>query len=877
MFFMKKFTLMTLLCFLALGIDAQGHGLTVSDAPVNGNWAENTTWYTIQNKKGGYVSTARCNNEGKLLLNNNYAPAYYYEQGALWCIVGNETDGYKFYNKAEGTEKALRTSNYSQEYSDAIAHFSMETFDDEDNSFLFDIATSQQEGYIVIKDHGSNTHYWNNRDKNLAYWNSTGATNDNGSSFSFVEITSIEHPTRIIDVNPYKCYTVTTTTRGGWSVNEAGDRFCSTNDNGWGTTTDASNPRNQFTVLRIHDRYYLYSIYAQKFVNSDCTLTKELGDQIYFTASPDVENRVRVDFRVAYINIGGNNQMTVDNWATMDDGNRVLFTAVDDFDADAAFDAISKLGIYTITYNYYFETELITTIQHTGLYKNEPYPDREYPFPFTFSSYTVEKVTGDDTVDVQCEFARFKYAQSVNEIVQWHAIAMHSDIGNFINATDDNKIEWNDSWLWEYGEPIIPEEKYNKYAWAFIGDPLKGFKLINRDNLKAIGVGSSNTDIILVDADNENAIVWTIAKSEAADNSMNFCLTSNQVDNRFFNGQSTVSTWDKADAGSTMWVSLMFPDGYYRISEYNKKYLQDKSAIVNDKEVLLMGEEAGAESLFYYDRSSLLSYTAGRYVNVDSTYCGLNEIGVKGKAKICNPGYANFFYAYIKSPLHLKIKEQDGVSYITYTTDTENYDYSYFATEYINSLPVTISAAKYASFYAPVAVTIPEGVTAYYIAQDGVDNENSVVVLTEIEGNIIPANTGVILKGAANTYSFTINYETTATIEGNLLAGTVAKANVADDAYILGINNGKIGLYRTGDYESNGYFTNGSHKSYLPSSALGTAALSAGFTFDFEGTTAIEEVVTEANDNIYYDLSGRRVENPTRGIYIVNGHKVMVK
>ena len=53
--------------------------------------------------------------------------------------------------------------------------------------------------------------------------------------------------------------------------------------------------------------------------------------------------------------------------------------------------------------------------------------------------------------------------------------------------------------------------------------------------------------------------------------------------------------------------------------------------------------------------------------------------------------------------------------------------------------------------------------------------------------------------------------------------------------------------------------------------------LSNSYYFDFGGTTAIDPVVTEVNDNIYYDLSGRRVENPVQGIYIVNGKKRLVK
>lgn len=54
--------------------------------------------------------------------------------------------------------------------------------------------------------------------------------------------------------------------------------------------------------------------------------------------------------------------------------------------------------------------------------------------------------------------------------------------------------------------------------------------------------------------------------------------------------------------------------------------------------------------------------------------------------------------------------------------------------------------------------------------------------------------------------------------------------------------------------------------------------LSNGYRFDFSGTTAIEEVVTEEkNATVYYDLSGRRIENPAKGIYILGGKKVYVK
>ena len=54
--------------------------------------------------------------------------------------------------------------------------------------------------------------------------------------------------------------------------------------------------------------------------------------------------------------------------------------------------------------------------------------------------------------------------------------------------------------------------------------------------------------------------------------------------------------------------------------------------------------------------------------------------------------------------------------------------------------------------------------------------------------------------------------------------------------------------------------------------------MSASLRFDFGGTTAIEEVETEAAETVIYDLTGRRVNEITKaGVYVVNGKKILVK
>jgi hypothetical protein len=164
-------------------------------------------------------------------------------------------------------------------------------------------------------------------------------------------------------------------------------------------------------------------------------------------------------------------------------------------------------------------------------------------------------------------------------------------------------------------------------------------------------------------------------------------------------------------------------------------------------------------------------------------------------------------------------------------------------------------------------VTIPENIEAFAVTaiNDGY------VTLTEIE-NTIPANTGVILKATeAGVYNFAIT-EAVDAVE-NLLAGTVIATVVDGPAYVLGNVDG-IGLYNA-KLTDNKFLNNG-YKAYLPKTA-GANLTASFYGFDWNGTTAIENVEAENASNVIYDLAGRKVNAVERGIYIINGKKVLVK
>ena len=186
----------------------------------------------------------------------------------------------------------------------------------------------------------------------------------------------------------------------------------------------------------------------------------------------------------------------------------------------------------------------------------------------------------------------------------------------------------------------------------------------------------------------------------------------------------------------------------------------------------------------------------------------------------------------------------------------------------VTSYGVKVGETTYATFYAPNAVTIPENVEAFAVTaiNDGW------VTLTKIE-NTIPANTGVILKAtAAGVYNFAIA-EAVDEVE-NMLAGTVIATMVDGPAYVLGVVEDNVGLYKAALTEN--MFLNNGYKAYLPASVVPTTA--QALRFNIGGTTAIETVINNNANAPIYDLSGRRVMNAAKGgIYIQNGKKFIVK
>ena len=304
--------------------------------------------------------------------------------------------------------------------------------------------------------------------------------------------------------------------------------------------------------------------------------------------------------------------------------------------------------------------------------------------------------------------------------------------------------------------------------------------------------------------------------------------------------------------------------GFYRISyDYGTagvKYLQGVASTVKG---VAYTADKGAESIFYYADGQLLSYTAGTYLKETGNTRGLQGVGVAGGTVTFDESTRTKGKYTIAVPHYLHANSS-GSNYFSDHCSSNSCAAHDHSIEEVTSLPVTIGSVGYSTFYAPVAVAIPDGVAAYRAVING-----EYIELYAFEGTI-PAGQAVILQGAANTYNFTITEDVEFTGENHLL-GTIKKiaTSTVTNPYTLQSDaeaaTGVVMRKYTGE-NINGF------KMYMEISDADAAA----FSFRFPGTTAIESVEAEsAGKGRVYDLFGRPVENPAKGVYIVDDKKVV--
>ena len=187
----------------------------------------------------------------------------------------------------------------------------------------------------------------------------------------------------------------------------------------------------------------------------------------------------------------------------------------------------------------------------------------------------------------------------------------------------------------------------------------------------------------------------------------------------------------------------------------------------------------------------------------------------------------------------------------------------------MDSYKLTVNAYKAATLVLPFNAIIPSGVTAYTL---NYTEGNNAVNATEVTGGTLEANTPVLVNAEAGDYTFTRtgNIISASAVSG-ALTGVYTTTNVPSGSYILWANaTNPIGFYQSNSS------TVAPYRAYLTADGAGASMLTIDFDNENTGISEMEST-KKAENGVFYNLSGQRVQNVTKGLYIVNGKKYVIK
>ena len=216
-----------------------------------------------------------------------------------------------------------------------------------------------------------------------------------------------------------------------------------------------------------------------------------------------------------------------------------------------------------------------------------------------------------------------------------------------------------------------------------------------------------------------------------------------------------------------------------------------------------------------------------------------------------------------------------------YADGTATADFTIAAPEAPASTDIVVTAhqaitngAYWATFYTTEGnYQVPTGTEVYAITLS-----NGKLTMTQIADGIVKSGLAVVLKAKTGSLTMTKtentgSFQGTSSLNGNGTTEPKSKADLgAGNIYVLNTGTKGAGFYKLAE---NG--TVPANKAYL----VYDGAAGARDYFLFDETTAISALLVNSEERIVnsevYDLQGRRVNTPTKDVYIVNGRKVVVK
>lgn len=917
-------------------VKGANYDYTPIDALENGQFPVNTTWYRmrLQDGLGKYISAHPdyMDEDNYLKLSNNTPPSDY---AGLWAIVGNETDGYKFYNRAWGPEYAMKTTGenggartFMAPANEATSYDIVRDLDAEDISTRYK---------YYVKVHGTDHNYLNDHANNgyLRTWNTAEAgTNADGSGSvmtfetlymevfeantvalknklianwnpwvgnsevrefvasipdDFAQLMLKRNDFSILDGKVFKFVNKGETEKdarrgcvlrvdadnnmaGVVSQGETIDDFLQIVDNGNGT----------FKLLHLATNKYFQSPSAH-------TITENAADAAAYSY------KVYGDEKQALCFVSGNEMMHLSNWdyTTMhyDDINN----GASRWDVICDVDAQELSGLITQAKALYAATQATAYQENVGV---PGYADAGSTGELNDA---LSGLAGKTFDDAETALTNAMTAVTAAEKKVFFPTDCYFTITNRNQSVifDENytSANCNDDYLWC---TTSVDATNPNHLWGFYKDEVTGeYYLYNVG--KALFANSKGKG--------GYGDTWIFSSAPVA-------ITMEAMDTPYFHikgdGKTMsvseghvgpVITYDAAgDKGIPMQFkkgavkfdaellkqleglnAMQLKPGFYTLNCGENYYLNDDVVVGDNMRSLTALTSDKIKNIFYLtEDQELVGYASG----YGFTYANCNT----GKPE---EGYNTFTFSKAAGESEYLVKAEDGKSeygwadrYLTakdgklVVNDGVKKDATAWKIEAVTELPVKLTHASknrgaYGTIYSPVALKLVDGVRAYtgYVTTE--DGEN-VLVLEEFTG-VVPANTGAVLWKSDATANVVVNFEITDEAsdvsEDNKLVGwvfTKANPDKTNGAYYsLGKKDDLMAFYNYTGANLSGF------RARIAKNAQMMATKS--LRMRFQEATAIEEIISILQNNEVYDLNGRRVMTPAKGLYIVNGKKVFIK
>ena len=233
------------------------------------------------------------------------------------------------------------------------------------------------------------------------------------------------------------------------------------------------------------------------------------------------------------------------------------------------------------------------------------------------------------------------------------------------------------------------------------------------------------------------------------------------------------------------------------------------------------------------------------------------------------------------------VNDYDNLVFGNDNSTKENLATFYFSE--VESYPFTVTEAGLATLCLPFNVVLPEGMTAYDLANTNVrEGEEGAYTCSmqpiAIFGNTLKAGTPVIVKAEADDYTLSITMSDNGaktSLPGSLLRGNFMKQELVQGTDVKKFiltkdNNDVVGFYRM---QASG--TIGANKCWMEWATPAGQAEARSFVFSFDEETGIDDLISSGQSqgnasHLIYNIAGQRLNTPQKGLNIIGNQKMFV-